>query len=60
MEYLIIAELYLNFINQKNIWNQNLVKSCIPIGEKHQHIKPDKVAEDISICPLDTNGESWW
>ena len=59
MEYLIIADLTLNFINQKNIWNQILVKSCIPIGEKYQHRKPYKVAEDICISPLDTKGESW-
>ena len=59
MEYRIIAELTLNCINQKNIWNQILVKSCIPIGEKHQHRKPYKVAEDICISPLDTKGESW-
>ena len=59
MEYLIIAELTLNFINKKN-WNQILVKSCIPIGEKHQHRNPYKVAEEICISPLDTKGESWW
>ena len=35
MQYLIIMELTLNFLNQKNIWNQIIVKSCIRIGEKH-------------------------
>ena len=30
MEYLIIAELTLNYINQKNIWNQFFIKSFIP------------------------------
>ena len=56
----IIAELTLKYINQKNIWNQILVQSCIPIGEKHQHRKPYKVAEDIFIISLDTKGERWW
>ena len=60
MEYLIIAELTLNYLNQKNICNLILVKSCIPIQEKHQHRKPYKVTEDICISPQDTKGESWW
>ena len=30
MEYLIIAELTLHYINQKNIWNQFFIKSFIP------------------------------
>ena len=61
IEYLIlIAELTLNYMNQKNIWNQILVQSCIPIREKHQHIKPCKVAEDTLIILQDTKGVRWW
>ena len=54
------AVLTLNYVNQKNIWNQMLVKSCIPIREKHLHRKPYKAAKDIRIRPLNTKREKWW
>ena len=57
-DLIIIAELTLNYLNQKNIWNSILIKSCIPIGQKYQYRKPNKVAEDICISPH-TKGESW-
>ena len=58
MEYL-ISELALNYMNQKNIWYQISVKSCISIEKLHQHRKPYKLAETIFISPLDAKEEKW-
>ena len=60
IEYL-ISEVALNYMNQKNIWYQMLVKSCISkreitIAQKAIY----KLAEAIFISPLDTREEKWW
>ena len=59
MEYL-ISELALNYMNQKNIWYQISVKSCIFIEKLYQHRKPYKLAETIFISPLGAKEEKWW
>ena len=60
IEYL-ISEVALNYMNQKNIWYQMLVKSCISIREITIAQKAIyKLAEAIFISPLDTREEKLW